>query len=86
MRRFTVAAAFLAASATAALAQAGSTNDVTPAERAKAEAALKKAGFTPGAISYAQAGSIFMHATKGGARYYVTVTSDGQVHPSNPIP
>jgi hypothetical protein len=85
MRRFIIAAALLAAAATAASAQTGSTNAVTPAERAKAEAALKAAGFTPGAISYAQGGSLFMLASKDGARYYVTVTADGVVHAGNPI-
>ncbi|HJR57695.1 MAG TPA: hypothetical protein VJ798_14050 [Rhizomicrobium sp.] len=71
--------------ATAALAQQGvanSTNSYTPAQRAAAEAAVKAAGYTPGAISYAQAGTIFIHGTKDGQRVVLTVTSDGKVHAS----
>lgn len=71
--------------ATAALAQQGvtnSTNGYTPAQRAAAEAAVKAAGYTPGAVSYAQAGSIFIHGTKDGERALLTVTSDGKVHAS----
>ena len=71
--------------ATAALAQQGatsSTNSYTPAQRAAAEAAVKAAGMTPGAISYAQGGSIFINATRGNEKLIVTVTSDGKVHAS----
>jgi hypothetical protein len=71
--------------ATVAVAQQGatsSTNSYTPAQRAAAEAAVKAAGYTPGAISYAQAGSIFIHGTKDGQRALLTVTSDGKVYPS----
>ena len=85
MSRFIIAAALIAAATTGALAQPGSTNGVTPAQRTSAEAAVKAAGFTPGAISYAQAGSIFMHATKDGMRYYITIAPDGKVHPGQPF-
>jgi hypothetical protein len=75
-----IAIAMLAA--TAAVAQQGGSNvnAYTPAQRAAAEAAVKAAGMTPGAISYAQAGSIFINATRGNEKLLVTVTSDGKVH------
>lgn len=87
MTRIITAAALLMAATTGAMAQQGvaSTNGFTPAQRASAEAAVKAAGFTPGAISYVQSGAVFMMATKDGARYYLTVSADGKVHPGLPI-
>jgi hypothetical protein len=66
----------------AAYAQGGSTNDYTAAQRTAAEAAVKAAGYTPGAVSYAQAGSIFINGTKDGERFMLTVTGDGKVYAS----
>ena len=84
-RKIFAGAALLLLGVTAAMAQQGvtnSTNGWTPAQRTSAEAAVKAAGYTPGAISYAQAGSIFIHGTKDGQRYLLTVTQDGKVYAS----
>ena len=87
MTRIITAAALLMAVTTGAMAQQGvnSTNGFTPAQRASAEAAVKAAGFTPGAISYAQAGSAFMMAIKDGMRYYITLAPDGKLYPGQPF-
>jgi hypothetical protein len=84
MKTFLItASAALALAATAALAQQGATgvNGYTAAQRTAAEAAVKAAGYTPGAISYAQGGSIFINGEKGGEKFMITVTSDGKVVP-----
>ena len=78
-------AAVLAMGATAVLAQQGvsnSTNGYTAADRTRAEAALRAEGYTPGALSYAQAGSIFIHGEKGGQKFLLTVTADNKVYAS----
>lgn len=81
--RYLLCAALLLASAPAALAQQGvanSTNGYTAAQRAKAEAAAKAAGYTPTMVADAQGGAMFLWAMKDGRRYYLTVTAEGQVH------
>jgi hypothetical protein len=74
-------AAVLAATATAAFAQAGTVDAYTPADEAKAKAAVSAAGYTPGMVATAQAGNLFLSATKGADKYFVTVTADGHVYP-----
>src|SRR5665213_840269 len=81
MKTIYLAAALLAATATAAFAQAGTVDAYTPADEAKAKAAVSAAGFTPGAVATAQAGNLFLSATKGADKYFVTVTADGHVYP-----
>jgi hypothetical protein len=79
--RFSLAAALLLTAfpiLTAAFAQATS-NDVTPAERTRAERAVRAAGYVPRAVVTAQAGTLFVTATRGGTLHYLTVTSNGQV-------
>jgi len=66
-----------------AFAQSGvdSVNGYTPAQRAKAEAAARAAGYTPTKIADVQAGYILMWATKpGGVDTILTIAPDGTVH------
>jgi hypothetical protein len=76
--RVVLSAALLVAATGMVLAQ--TTNSITPAQRAAAEAAAKAAGYTPTQVADAQGGAIFLWALKDGRRYYLTVTSDGKVH------
>jgi hypothetical protein len=81
--RYLLCAAILLFSAPAVLAQegvAGSTNGYTAARRAQAEALAKAEGYTPTGVAGAQAGSLFLWATKGGKSYYLTVTPEGKVY------
>jgi hypothetical protein len=86
MKKSIIAAALVVAAAAPVLAQQGtnSTNGWTNAQRTRAEAAVKRAGYAPGPISYAQAGSIFINGTKGGEKYLLTVTPQGRVFASTP--
>ena len=86
MQKIMIAAALLLAAAAPVSAQQGiaGTNGWTNAQKSRAEAAVRRAGFTPGAISYAQAGSIFINATRRGEHFLVTVSQDGKVHPGLP--
>ena len=81
-RKILAGAALLLLGTTAAMAQLGanSTNGYTAAERAKAEAAAKAAGYTPTMVADAQGGAMFLWALKDGRRYYLTVTADGKVY------
>jgi hypothetical protein len=85
MTRISLAAALLTLCATAAFAQSGTVNSYTPAEAAKARAAVQAAGYTPGAIATAQAGNLFVRAKKGSDSYMVTVTPDGHVYAGPPL-
>lgn len=76
MTRFAAIAMLLL---TAAPAWAQTTNDVTPAERARAERAVRAAGYTTPKVVTAQAGTLFVTGTRGGTLHYLTVTSNGQV-------
>ena len=82
MTRISLAAALLALCATAAFAQSGTVNSYTPAQAAKAKAAVQAAGYTPGTIAAAQAGNFFINAKKGSNTYMVTVTADGHAYAS----
>ncbi len=75
-------AAFLLAATAIAQAQQGaaSTNGYTAAQRAKAEAAARAAGYTPTLLADVQGGHAFFFATKDGKQYYLTVMPDGTVH------
>lgn len=85
MKKIAMAAAVLAVSTTAALAQAGTVNAYTPAQLAKAKAAVQAAGYTPGTLGSSQNGNFFINATKGSDAYVVTVTADGQVVAGPPL-
>ena len=86
MKKVMIAAALVLAAAAPVMAQQdkAGTNGWTNAQRQRAEAAVKRAGYAPGAISYAQAGSIFINASKGGEKYLLTVTQQGRVYASTP--
>jgi hypothetical protein len=71
-------------SGTSALCQTGTVDNYTPAQRAKAEEAVRNAGFTPTGVLMAQAGNLFIGATKGGQSYAITVTPDGHVYAEQP--
>ena len=81
MNKISLAAMLLAVSASAAFAQSGTVNDYSRADEAKAKAAVTAAGFTPGVVATSQAGNLYLAATKGTDRFFVTVTPDGQVYP-----
>jgi hypothetical protein len=83
-RKILAGAALLLLGTTAAMAQLGanSTNGYTAAQRTAAEAAVKAAGYTPGAVLSAQGGAIFIHGTKDGQPYLLTVSQDGKVYAS----
>jgi hypothetical protein len=80
-------AALVALPAGAAMAQLSSdhetVNSYTADDLRKAQAAASAAGFTPGPVGSAQAGNIFMKATKGGQTYFLTITPDEHVYSSN---
>ena len=80
--RIIAGAALLLAATGAAQAQPGanSTNGYTPAQRAKAEAAARAAGYTPTVLADVAGGHVFFFATKDGKQYYLTIMPDGTVH------
>jgi len=86
MKKSMIAAALVLSAVAPAMAQQGTTgtNGWTNAQRARAESAVRRAGYAPGPISYAQAGSIFINGTKGGEKYLLTVTAQGRVFASTP--
>ncbi len=87
MKKSIIAAMLVLAAAAPVMAQQGaanSTNGWTNAQKTRAEAAVRRAGYAPGPISYAQAGSIFINGTKGGEKYLLTVTPQGRVYASTP--
>jgi hypothetical protein len=85
MKKIALAAALLAVSTVAAFAQAGTVDAYTPAQLAKAKAAVQAAGYTPGTLGASQAGNFFINAKKGGDSYMVTVTPDDQVFAGPPL-
>lgn len=56
----------------------------TPAQAERADEAARKAGYTPGIVTMAQAGNLFLDATRGGEMYSLTVTPDAKVYASTP--
>lgn len=59
-------------------------NSYKPAQEKRADAAARNAGYTPGIVTMAQAGNLFLDATRGGALYSLTVTPDDKVYASSP--
>ncbi len=86
MKKSMIAAVLVLAVAAPVMAQQGNTgtNGWTNAQRTRAEAAVKRAGYAPGPITSAQAGAIFISGTKGGEKYLLTVTQQGRVFASTP--
>jgi streptogramin lyase len=78
MRHALIAAAIIV-SGTASAFAADTVNSYTPAQEAKAKAALTRAGYTPGILTQAQDGNLWFDATKGGQTYTALVTSKGEV-------
>jgi hypothetical protein len=76
----------LLAAVSFAAAQRGndSVNGWSAAQRAKAEAAVKAAGFIPGEVAFAQGDAVFIYGVKGPDKYLITVTPDGKVYPGAP--
>ncbi len=90
MRFHMLALAALLSAGTSAFAQTpdfkGTVDEVTPALRARGEAAINKAGYRPAVLQFAQDGNLFFTATKNGQEYDATVTRDGKVYFSNGLP
>jgi hypothetical protein len=84
MTRIALAGAALLLAVFPVMAQ--TTNDYTPAERARAERAARAAGFTNPTVLYAQAGTLFLKAQKGGKVHAVTVTANGRAYASTEVP
>lgn len=64
-------------------------NSYTPAEEKRADDAARTAGYVPGIVTMAQAGNLFLDATRNGQTYSLTVTPDEKVYastPSQPLP
>jgi hypothetical protein len=85
MKTFAIAMGLLLATASAPAAQTGnaSVNGFTAAQRARAEAEVKAAGFIPGEVAFAQGNSVFIYGVKGPDKYLITVTPDGKVYPGD---
>lgn len=80
-----------AAAANAPTASTGATagdtvNSFTPAEQRRALSAARRAGYTAEGPVWAQAGYIFLTASRQGQRYQLTVAPDGAVYASTPVP
>ena len=90
MRFRMLALAALLSAGTSAFAQTadfrGTVDEVTPAMKARAEAAIVKAGYRPTTFQFAQDGNYFFSATKNAQDYGVTVTRDGKTYFSNGLP
>ena len=86
MKIFAATLGLLLAAAPLAWAQQGTAtvNGWTPAQRARAEAAVKAAGFIPGEVAFAQGDAVFIYGVKGPDKYLITVTPDGKVYPGTP--
>lgn len=83
MKAFSSAAlVLLLAGALPAAAQEGTrtVNGWTAADRQRAEAAVRAAGFTPAEVAYAQGGAVFIYGLRGDDKYLITVTADGKAH------
>ena len=59
-------------------------NSYTPAQEKRADNAARTAGYAPGIVTMAQAGNLFLDATRGGETYSLTVTPDDKVYASTP--
>ncbi len=92
MKGMIIFAAAASLVAGAAMAQAGAprptgtVNSYSAAEEQRARAAARRDGYTPIGVVWAQAGTIFMYASKGADRHQLTVTPEGQVYASPAVP
>jgi len=94
IRRFLPAATFAIFAATSLSAYAAlgpahpgpTVNDYTAADLDRAQAAAQAAGYKPLEVTTAQAGNFFMKGEKAGQTFFLTVTPDGKVYPSAPLP
>lgn len=90
MRSVFAALAMLLSAAPGVLAQTpdfhDTVNEVTPAQEARAKAAITRAGYRPTVLEFAQAGNLFFTVTKGGDVYEATVTPQGAVFVSTGLP
>ena len=90
MRFRIFALAALVSAGTSTLAQGaqftGTVDEVTPAMKARGEAAVIHAGYRPTVLQFGQDGNLFFSATKGDETYDATVTRAGKVYVSNGIP
>ncbi len=85
------AASLLASAATAQVERnaprsAGTVNSYSAGEEQRARAAAQRQGYTPIGNAWAQAGTIFMYAAKEGGRHQLTITPEGVVHATPPVP
>jgi hypothetical protein len=83
MNRIALAGMALVLAAGSAMAQ--TVNDYTPTEQARAERAVRAAGFVPRGVSMAQDGYLFLRAEKDGKLYVITVSPRGETWPSTPV-
>jgi hypothetical protein len=84
-----IALAALVAAPAAGNGQAGvdnTVNAVSQTEMARAKAAIQHAGYQPEMLAMAQDHNLFFNATKGGETYEITVTRDGKLYVSTPVP
>ena len=65
---------------------AGTVDEVTPAMKARGEAAVIHAGYRPTTLQFGQDGNLFFTAMKGEETYDATVTRDGKVYVNNGAP
>ena len=90
MRFCILTLAALLCAGTSAFAQgvqfAGTVDEVTPAMKARGEAAVTRAGYHPTTLQFGQDGNLFFTATKGDETYDATVTRGGKVYVSNGLP
>jgi hypothetical protein len=75
----------IASGLVAAPALAQTVIDYTPTEQARAEAAVRAAGFVPLNVNWAQAGYLFVKAQKDGMLYDITVSPQGTTWASTPV-
>ena len=61
-------------------------NDYTAAEFRRAETAARAAGYSAFELTMVQDGNFFLRGDKAGQRFSLTVTPDGKVYPSAPLP
>jgi hypothetical protein len=59
-------------------------NTYTPAEEKRADDAARTAGYAPGIVTMAQAGNLFLNATRDGRTFSLTVTPDEKIYASTP--
>lgn len=73
------------AAGTAIAMPGGTTNDYSQTQYEQAHAAATQAGYLVGAPTFVQAGNFFFRGEKQGQNFFLTVTPDGKVYPSQPF-